>query len=88
MALLQDPPLWLVLLGILAAIGLAVLFWRGRSSLGDLDRRGHPSIQVRDRSARHGPQTRVREWIDPTATGRNDEPSASTDRDGGERTGL
>ncbi len=74
MALLQDPPLWFVILGVVAMLGLVIGFWRSRSSLRHLDRRGYPEVEPRDRSAIEGPRARVGEWFDPNATGRDDPP--------------
>jgi hypothetical protein len=74
MALLwDDPPMWFYVLGVLAVAGLVLLFWRARTSLSDLEGAGHPAAERRDRSARQGPRTRVREWLDPNATGHEDD---------------
>ena len=70
--LLEDPSPALILLGLVAVVALVLLFWRSRESFVDLERRGHPREIRRDLSARPGPRTRIREWLDPR-TGRRED---------------
>ena len=70
--MLQDPSPGLILLGLVALVALVLLFWRSRESFVDLERRGHPRNERRDRSARPGPRTRIREWLDPRTDRRDD----------------
>ncbi len=71
--MVEDPPAWLVVAGLVALVVLVMLFWRSRTSLSDLERRGDPRVKPRDLSARPGPRTRIREWLDPNTNRRPDE---------------
>jgi hypothetical protein len=59
----NDPPLPIVLGGLVAIVGLVLLLWRARGTLGDDPRDGFPESAPNDTSEYDGPRSGLRTWL-------------------------